>query len=494
MDRSNDSAQESRVPQTLTPASDESPHALVSEPLIQDLSGAADRSHPDKNRVLFISDTKEFAKPLPGIHTCHMDQARSRLAADRFDVVLVKLSPEKAELGIHLAKWIQIHHPKTPVLLMVHSTSAEIAIQALKAGMSYLVPDSITDTDLLEVLTRVSQDQADRLSALTHGIAENDTEFKTILGESAQMQRVYSLIDRLAKADVSVLITGESGTGKELVARALHMKSHRKNAPFVAVNCAAIPENLLESELFGYERGAFTGARSAKPGRFVQADGGTFFLDEVTELPRSLQPKLLRSLEERSVQPVGGKNEIRFDVRLISATNTDLESAIADGHFRKDLYYRLNVVHIELPPLRTRGGDVLILADAFLHRFARRMKKDVRGISSGAADRLLAYPWPGNVRELRNCIERAIVLASHKEIVVDDLPERIQIWRNRPVLVAATGPDDLVSMKEVERRYIQRVLDAVNGNRTVAAKILGFDRKTLYRKLTRYQLNGTEEA
>jgi two-component system response regulator HydG len=270
------------------------------------------------------------------------------------------------------------------------------------------------------------------------------------------------------------------------VARALHRRGRRKDGPFVAINCAALPETLLESELFGHERGAFTDARAARSGLFVQASGGTLFLDEIGEMPLALQPKLLRALQERAVRPLGGEREVPFDVRLVTATNRDLETAVHDGRFREDLFFRVNVIHVPLPPLRARGGDILLIAQRFVNEYAARSGKAVTGLSPQAAERLLAYAWPGNVRELENCIERAIALAQHDKILPDDLPEKIRDYRRSHVLVASDDPAELVPLEEVERRYILRVLEAVGGNKSQAAQVLGLGRKTLYRKLEEY--------
>ena len=254
----------------------------------------------------------------------------------------------------------------------------------------------------------------------------------------------------------------------------------------MAINCAAMPEQLLESELFGHTKGAFTDARSARPGLFVQAKGGTIFLDEIGDMPVGLQPKLLRALQERTVRPVGGDTETPIDVRVVAASNRDLETAIEERKFREDLYYRINVIHVELPPLRARGADVILLATHYLQHFATQSQKDVRSLDAEAAEKLSAYAWPGNVRELANCMERAVALTRNESIGVADLPEKIRSYRTSHVLVAATDPTELVPMEEVEKRYILRVLEAVGGNKTLAAQVLGLDRKTLYRKLDRY--------
>jgi len=249
------------------------------------------------------------------------------------------------------------------------------------------------------------------------------------------------------------------------------------------VNCAAMPENLLESELFGHLKGSFTDARSNRTGLFLQAQGGTLFLDEVGELPLTLQPKLLRALQERTVRPVGGDREVPFDARIITATNRDLETDVEQGRFREDLFFRLNVIGFELPPLRLRGNDVLLLAQHFLTVFATKTGKKVRGISSRAAAKLLAWNWPGNVRELQNCMERAVAFAQFEEIQEDDLPDKVKQWSRPPQVLETTDATELETLDAVERRHIERVLEATGGNRTMAAKILGIDRKTLWRKL-----------
>jgi two-component system response regulator HydG len=262
----------------------------------------------------------------------------------------------------------------------------------------------------------------------------------------------------------------------------------------VAVNCANIPEALLESELFGHVKGAFTDAHSNRTGLLAQASGGTLFLDEIGELPLALQPKLLRALQERRLRPVGHDDEVSFDARLLCATNIDLEAAVEEGRFRNDLYFRINVVQIELPPLRARGMDVLMLAQHFVETLAKQAGKAMTGISKNAAERLLEYSWPGNVRELQSCIERAVALAQFEEILVDDLPDRIRRYRRSQIVLSSDDPGELVPLEEVERRYIMRVLEACGWRRMEAARILKLDRKTLYRKLERYGVRAQRAA
>ncbi|AKU96681.1 Response regulator of zinc sigma-54-dependent two-component system [Labilithrix luteola] len=307
--------------------------------------------------------------------------------------------------------------------------------------------------------------------------------FGDLLGESPTMHRLRAMLARVAATDSTVLVVGESGTGKELVARALHEEGTRRSGPFVAINCAAVPEGLLESELFGHAKGAFTDAKTARAGLFVQASGGTLFLDEVGELPLAFQAKLLRALQERTVRPVGERKEIPFDVRLVAATNRNLQADVAEGRFREDLYFRINVVEVPLPPLRERDHDVLVLATHFLGTFAAKVSKPLRGLTPEAAEWLSAYAWPGNVRELRNTIERAVALAALEQLTTEDLPAKLARKVAAPLPMG--GLTELVTLDEMMERYILHVLHASGGSRNVAAKILGVDRTTLWRKLER---------
>jgi two-component system response regulator HydG len=314
-----------------------------------------------------------------------------------------------------------------------------------------------------------------------------------IIGESAAVLEMRSMLERISNSEATALITGETGTGKEVAARVLHHQGRRRAGPFVAVNCSALPEALLESELFGHVKGAFTDAKGSRPGMFVEADRGTLFLDEVGEIPIGVQAKLLRAVEERRVRPVGGDGEVSFDARIIAATNRDLDQAVQNGTFREDLFYRLNVVHVAIPPLRSRGSDVLLLAQHFLAQFARRSQVEVVALSPSAAERLLAYPWPGNIRELRNAIERAVALTRFDHVRAEDLPERVRQFEPRHVLVAGDDLDELVSLEEVEKRYILKVLQAAGGNKSLAAHTLGVSRRTLYRKLGEYGDEGQSD-
>ncbi len=416
--------------------------------------------------------------------------AEARLAFDSAepDVVVTDLNMP-GQSGIQFCEWVVTNRSDIPVIVITAFGSLDTAIAAIRAGAYDFIPKPF-EIDVLSIALeraikhRELHHEVKRLRFLldaTRGMGE-------LIGDSPVMQELKELIARVAESQASVLVTGESGTGKEVVARLLHQRGPRADKPFMALNCAAMPEHLLESELFGHVRGAFTDAKTDKVGLFVQANHGTLFLDEIGDMPLSLQPKLLRVLEERKVRPVGGSKEVSVDLRLIAATHRDLEDAIVQGQFREDLYFRLNVIQLALPPLRARGSDVLSIAQSFVNTFAKQSGKAVVGLTPEAAERLASYAWPGNVRELRNAIERAVALTRHESITVDDLPERIRAYKVSHVLVATDDPEELVNLAEVEKRYIARVLGAVGGNKSSAAKILGIDRTTLYKKLQQYKI------
>jgi DNA-binding NtrC family response regulator len=408
------------------------------------------------------------------------------------DVVLTDLNMPGMS-GIELCERVAAHRPDVPVIVITAFGSLESAISAIKAGAYDFVTKPI-DLDILAVsIERALNHRAlkEQIKILSGPPEEGGCG--ELVGRSRPMLDLCDKIVRVADSEASVLITGESGTGKELVARALHSRSRRARGPFVAFNCAALPESLLESELFGHRRGAFTDAREDKRGLLVEASGGTLLLDEVGDIPPAVQPKLLRALEERRVRPLGGASEITFDARVIAATHRDLEEAMEAGAFRDDLYYRLNVIKLSVPPLRSRGTDILLLARRFVAEYAGRSDKPVTAIAEPAVEKLLAYSWPGNVRELRNAMERAVALARHDKIVVEDMPEAIRDYEESRVSLSGSDPNELVPLDELERRYILHVLRASGGNRSMAARILGLDRKTLYRKLHRYGEMGEGE-
>ncbi len=401
-------------------------------------------------------------------------------------VVLTDLNMPQVD-GLQVCERVNANRPDIPVVVMTAFGSLESAISAIRAGAWDFVTKPI-ELDLLEiVLKRAVRHHSvqDELRRLTEPGDEKD-RFEDILGNSPAIQKVFHQLRQISTSPASVLITGESGTGKELAARAIHKRSQNSDGPFVAINCAALPENLLESELFGHAKGAFTDAREARKGLFQQADGGTLFLDEIGDFPLTLQAKLLRAMEQRTVRPVGGNEEIPFDARLLTATNRDLQRAVEEGRYREDFYYRINVIQLELPPLRSRGTDVLLISRHLIPMFGRQANKDVKGFTEPVAERLLNYSWPGNVRELRNVIERAVALTEFDKLVVDDLPEHIRDYQQSKLTIDSLNPDELQPLEAIERRYIRHVLESVQGNRTEAARILGIDRKTLYRRLKEY--------
>jgi two-component system response regulator HydG len=411
------------------------------------------------------------------------DEGLALLAAEEFDVVLTDVNMP-GMTGVDLCQRIVSNREDLPVVVMTAFGNVETAVLAIRAGAYDFVMKPFNVADLVQTLERAEKHRALREEVRRLRRAVDDARgFDKIVGTSAPMQRVYDLVGRVADSETNVLITGESGTGKELIARAVHERSQRSAGPFVAINCAAMPEPLLESELFGHVKGAFTDARQARSGLVLQATKGTLFLDEIGDMPPGVQAKLLRVLQERTVRPVGGDAVIPFDVRLITATNRDLESEVDEKRFREDLFYRINVVRIHLPPLRSRAADILPLAQHYLTRYATQGKRSVTGMTAAAAEKLMSYPWPGNVRELQNCMERAVALAVVDQIGVDDLPEKIRTFKATRVVIDSDDPSDFLPMDEVERRYVLRVLEAVGGNKTTAAQILGFDRRTLYRKL-----------
>jgi DNA-binding NtrC family response regulator len=425
------------------------------------------------------------------------DAALALLDEADFDAVVADLNMPGTS-GLDVAAWVAANRSDTPVVVITAFGSLETAVAAIRVGAYDFVTkpfeiEAIALTLGRAVGYRRLRAEVRRLRELAPGNGPGDEPGgdpvglagTALVGRSPAMRRVYDVLLRAAAADATVMITGESGTGKELVARALHDKSRRAAGPFVAINCGALPESLLESELFGHARGAFTDARASRAGLLLRANGGTLFLDEIGEAPPGLQAKLLRALEDRRVRPVGGDDERPFDARLVCATNRDLEAEIESGRFRSDLYYRINVIGIDLPPLRARRDDVLLLASRLLRQEAAATGKNVTGIAAAAAALLRSYAWPGNVRELRNCIECAVALTRFEELTVADLPEAIRDYRRSRLVLDLDDPGALPPLAEVERRYIQRVLEAVQGHRTRAAEILGLDRKTLYRKLER---------
>ncbi len=395
--------------------------------------------------------------------------------------------------GLDMLAEIKAAEAAPHVIVVTAFGSIETAKRALKLGAHDYITKPFEIDDLLVAIEKALDERTLRreVARLRKEVAR-PYRFENIIGRAPAMQDVFALIRRLATSAVNVLVTGESGTGKELVARALHFHSPRAKKPFVAVNCAAIPDTLLESELFGYKRGAFTDARTDRNGLFVEADGGTLFLDEIGDLTPALQAKLLRVLQEREVRPLGAQRSEKVDVRVLSATNRHLAQRMAEGQFREDLFYRLNVIEVMLPALRDRGEDVLPLAEHFLVEAAKRTGKPIRSFEEAALKILVGYSWPGNVRELENVVERAVALAETATIRPEDLPPQVRERKSVDVLQGALARN--LTLAELEREYIHRMLTAEGGNKTRAAQRLGLDRKTLYRKLEEYGKESGEPA
>jgi two-component system response regulator HydG len=446
-------------------------------------------------KVLIVDDDPSMCETLAaamsrrGFAVATKTSAREALALiddEGFDVVVTDLHMDGMD-GLAFCERVVANRPDLPVVVITAFGTLESAVAAIRAGAYDFITKPF-DVELVRftlaraVQHRALRDEVKRLRRQVHA-SHGGGE---IIGVSPATRKVADLVDRLSETDATVLITGESGTGKELVARALHQHSRRAAGPFVAINCAAMPEPLLESELFGHVKGAFTDARAPRQGLFLKASGGTLFLDEIGDLPIGMQPKLLRALQEKTVRPVGSDREEPYDARILAATNRDIETEVEERRFREDLFYRINVVRIQVSPLRARGNDVLLLAQHFVKRFSTESGKPVVGISTAVAAKLLGYGWPGNVRELSNCIERAVALTRFEELSVDDLPEKIRDYRGTDLAVPGVDALELIPMEEVERRYILRVLAQLHGNKTLAAEALGLDRRTLYRKLERY--------
>jgi DNA-binding NtrC family response regulator len=407
------------------------------------------------------------------------------LARDRpFDVIVSDIRMPELD-GLTLLQRLRRLCPETSVILMTAFGTVEAALQAIKDGAYDYVSKPLRLDEVLLTIRRALEHRrlAGEVEASRAALRER-YELANIVGVSPRMIEVFKLIARVSATRSPVLITGESGTGKEVVARALHYNGPRAARPFVAVNCAGLAESLLESELFGHVRGAYTGAVQARRGLFESADGGTIFLDEVGDVSPALQAKLLRVLGEGEIKPVGASEAVRVDVRVIAATNKDLQGEVRQGRFREDLFYRLQVVTVHLPPLRERREDIPVLAHHFLRRYAAENKKQIAEFAPEALRILEAQSWPGNVRELEHAVERAVAVSRHPLIAPEDLPEHLQ--PAAPATAPAAGPARLLSLDELTREHVTRVLAAADGNKTRAAEILGIDRRTLYRMLKRY--------
>jgi two-component system response regulator HydG len=435
----------------------------------------------DTLRILLRNEGFEVATAQGG--KAGLEQIRS----GAHDIILSDVRMPQVS-GLDILNAAREQDPMTPVILMTAQASLQSAISAVNSGAFYYIQKPFSNDELVAILRRACEYRAVRVEnkQLKQEIRRRDkSAVSRPIGKSKRFTDVLKLAEHVAPTDSTVLIQGESGTGKEVIARYVHNLSNRADGPFLSINCGALPENLLESELFGHVKGSFTGAVRDKQGLFAAARGGSFFLDEVGEMPASLQVKLLRVLQEREAIPVGATEAIPVDVRIIAATNRDLEEEIRRGNFRSDLFYRLNVIALNLPALRERRDDLLLLIEALLQNLASENGSEPKALSSEALDAVMVYEWPGNVRELENALEHAVVLSRGPLIEGSALPERITKRRKEPLVAERSYRNP--TLEVIERAYIMWVLQAEGGNKTRAAEVLGIDPSTLYRKLSRYE-------
>jgi two-component system, NtrC family, response regulator AtoC len=482
---------------------------------------------PEHKQILVVDDEPNLRRVLSAqlerdgydVHTAEDgEQALTILKEHHIDLVITDLRMPRID-GMELLRRTQKMDADLPVVMITAHGTVDNAVEALKTGAFDYLTKPFDQVEVRTIVAKALKTRDLSATEASHPFHEVPVEGDGgarygIIGQSSSILDLYSVLDRVADTPTTVLITGESGTGKELVARALHESSSRSDKSFIKVNCAAIPKDLMESELFGYERGAFTGAVGSKPGRFELASGGTLFLDEIGSIPVEMQVKLLRALQESEFERVGGVRTIRVDVRLIAATNSDLKKEIAQGSFREDLYYRLNVVPIRLPSLRERATDIPLLVTHFIRKFNARLKKNIDGVEPAALARLTAYPWPGNIRELENVIERAVLFCDGDELHLSDLPAEVLGSSGAGLGEAPTttplpppsssepssGPSDglkeqvKAAMSRLERELIVRALEQTGGNVTHAARLLKISRKGLQLKMKELGLRESERG
>ncbi len=453
-----------------------------------------------RGRYILIVDDEESIRTVLSIYfkkegylvdtAGSLSEALELISGNVYDVVITDMRMSGHEDGMIVLDRVKESHPETEVIVMTAYGTIDNAVRAMQKGAFNYVTKPVDNTTLKMQVERALEKK--ELSAVNLALREEirkKLSYEFIVGSSEPMLKIFELVEKIAPTRANVLILGESGTGKELIARAIHNRSDRAKRAFVEINCAAIPENLLESELFGHVKGAFTGAISNKRGLFEIASGGTLFLDEIGEMPVSLQGKLLRAIQERAFRRVGGNDLIRVDVRIISASKRDLKEGVGEGSFRDDLYYRLNVVSITVPPLRDRKGDIPILAHHFLNKYAVEMGKPIKKISPEAMRLLLRYDFPGNVRELENIIERAVILENKDQITPDSLPETLKEGEGADYpytefLQEGVSLDEVVS--EIERNFLIKALEMTGGNKTEAAKLLNISFRSLRYRLEKY--------
>lgn len=453
-----------------------------------------------KSRILVIDDEQDMLSACSKIISVlgyeavtfsEPDKAIKNLADDDYDLIFCDLLMPKHD-GMELLEIFQKIAPNTPVIIFTAYGTIERAVAAMKAGAFDFIEKPF-DANNLKILIEKGLRQRNLFNERVNLLKqlEDKYHFDNIIGKSLVMQNIYDMIDNVAKSDANVLITGESGTGKELIARSIHARSRRKTKAFVPVNCGAFPENLFEAELFGHERGSFTGADRRKIGLIEFADGGTFFLDEVCELPTSLQIKLLRTLQDQKLRRVGGNELIQVDIRLISATNRNIEKALGDDTLRQDFYYRLNVINIHIPPLRERKEDIQLIANYYLEKNLVTSVKEISGFTNEVIQIFENYQWPGNVRELENVIERAVTLAKGNKITAADLPQNLvnQKLREDPLNVSSLSDLKHKAVEEIEKKYLLFLLDKHNGNITKIAEEAGLTRRHIHRMINIYKID-----
>jgi DNA-binding NtrC family response regulator len=457
----------------------------------------------DYRKVLVVDDDKDSRDTLVELlkredfEVWGVDNGEAALALFKekdFGIILTDLRMPKID-GLQLLEQIKNINPQSIVIVFTGYASIETAVKAMKLGAyDYIVKPFMFEEIKIILHRAIEYQQLQSENIFLKQNLKTKYRFQNIIGDSKNMQEIFQFVEKIANTDSTILIYGESGTGKELIARAIHFNSDRKDKPLISVNCGAIPEDLLESEMFGHEKGAFTGAIKTRIGRFELANGGTIFLDEIADMSPGLQAKLLRVLQEHEFERVGGVNTIKVDIRVIAATNQDLEKAVKEGKFREDLFYRLNVIPIKLPPLRERKSDIPLLVNHFIDRFNQEKKCKVKGPSKECIEYFMKYPWPGNVRELENMLERLVILKGEGTIEISDLPEKVLNAEMDPLLI--TIPDSGISfdvaVSEFEKRLILQALKKSNWVKNRAAKLLRLNRTTLVEKMKR--INLTKES
>lgn len=449
----------------------------------------------NRERILVVEDDRDVSRLLEEILLNDYEVAATEKGAEAlrilqeesFSLMIVDLRLPDID-GMEVIRQAKKIRPSTASLILTGYGTIEGAVEAMKLGVyNYLTKPFSRDQLLFNVKKAIEHHHLIKENEGLREAIRESYSFENIIGKSQSMLEVFETIRKVADTDATVLITGESGTGKELIAKAIHYNSSRRRFPFIPLNCGAIPHDLLESELFGHEKGAFTGAVSTRQGRFERADRGTIFLDEIGELPLHLQVKLLRVLQEKEFERVGGNRTIKVDVRIIAATNRNLEEAIENKTFREDLYYRLNVIPIYVPPLRERKGDIPLLVNHFLKKLSKTKRKNIIGVSKEAMEMLMNYNWPGNIRELENIIERTVILKEDEGLITpEDLPAKIRNTRNTGVFyfdIPKDGIDLPALLEELETRFIKKALDRAGGVKSKAAQLLGINRTTLIEKM-----------